>query len=101
MLAVLHRDADVLHMQIGGRNDCDSVKLRIPAHFLKVGVAEGHVQLFPHLCNAGGVDVADCGKLHAGDGGGEVLCVLIAQAAKADRANFNRFHNSFPPFLML
>ena len=93
VLAVVHRDLDLLAVQEGRGNDNDRVQLRVPAHLLEVGVGVRNAQLSGNFLDAVLVYVADSSELAARDLRCEVLCVLITQTAQTDRTNLDSFHS--------
>ena len=63
-------------------------------HGGKVGISTGNAKFLRHRLETGDIHVADGMQCAAGNGRGQVLCVLIAQPAEADGADLYRFYTA-------
>ena len=100
VLAVLHGDPNLLHMEEGRRDDGNAVQLRVRAHLRKIRVGMGDVQLLRHRPEPFLIHITDGVEGAAGKKRGQIFRMLITQTAQANGADFDRFHNGslFPYF---
>ena len=99
VLAVVHRDLDLLAVQEGRGNDNDGIELRILAHFLEIGVGIRYAELYRNFLYAVCIYVADGCQFAARNLRCKVLRVLITQTTQTYRTNLNSFHGIFSPFI--